>query len=172
MKGGRKMILFKGSGVALVTPFKDDQIDYVKLRQLIEWHICQKTDAIIITGTTGESPTLSIDEKHKLFTEAVKTANKRIPIIAGTGSNSTSTTIELSLFAEKEGVDGLLIVTPYYNKPTQKGLYEHFAQVASNVNIPIIMYNVPSRTGVNLLPSQLVVTDILLPQSQSYSLPF
>ena len=146
------MKLFTGSGVALVTPFKENAVDFQQLEFLIEWHIKNQTDAIIVCGTTGESATLTLEEKQDIFSFAVKVARKRIPIIAGTGSNSTEATISLSVYAEEVGVDGLLIVTPYYNKPTQKGLYAHFSAIAMSVGIPIIMYTVPSRTGVNLLP--------------------
>ena len=146
------MKLFTGSGVALVTPFKENEINFECLEQLIEWHIEQKTDAIIVCGTTGESATLSFDEKKEIYRFAVEVAQKRVQIIAGTGTNDTRSTIDLSLYAESVGVDGLLLITPYYNKPTQKGLYEHFKLVAEHVQIPIILYNVPSRTGVNLLP--------------------
>ena len=146
------MHLFTGSGVALVTPFKDSNIDYEQLEVLIEWHIAHETDALIVCGTTGESATLTKDEKKALITFTVVKVNGRIPVIAGTGGNNTADVIELSLFAEKSGVDGLLIVTPYYNKCTQSGLIAHYHAVADAVNIPIILYNVPGRTGVNIAP--------------------
>ena len=146
------MSLFTGSGVAIVTPFKENEVDYDAFRRLIEWHIKEKTDAIIVFGTTGESATLSVEEKKKIVEFAVKTANKKTQIIAGTGTNDTKVSIELSIYAEKVGADGLLLITPYYNKPTQRGLYAHFKAISEHVNIPIILYNVPSRTGVNLLP--------------------
>lgn len=153
MKGGIKM-LFKGSGVALITPFdKYNKINYDKLNELIEFHIKNSTDAIIVCGTTGESATLSNDEKKDLIEYVVKKVDKKIPVIAGTGSNNTKIAIEMSKFAQSIGVDGLLIVTPYYNKCTQEGLYLHYKEIASNVNLPIILYNVPSRTGVNILPN-------------------
>jgi len=144
------MRLFEGSGVALITPFKHDQIDEATFKALIEWHIREKSDALIITGTTGESATLSKDEKLRLYEIAVKTAAGRIPIIANTGTNNTLESVLLSREAEKIGVDGLLAVAPYYNKPSQKGLFEHFNTIASAVSIPIILYNVPSRTAVSI----------------------
>lgn len=147
-------MLFKGSGVALITPFdKYNKINYDKLNELIEFHIKNSTDAIIVCGTTGESATLSNDEKKDLIEYVVKKVDKKIPVIAGTGSNNTKIAIEMSKFAQSIGVDGLLIVTPYYNKCTQEGLYLHYKEIASNVNLPIILYNVPSRTGVNILPN-------------------
>lgn len=150
-----KKTLFTGSGVAIVTPFTDDGVDFDKLGELIEYQIAEKTDAIIICGTTGEASTMP-DEEHK---EAIKyTVEKvagRIPVIAGTGSNDTKHCIELSQYAESVGADGLLLVTPYYNKSTQKGLIEHFTMVAKSVSIPIILYNVPARTGINITPATL-----------------
>jgi len=150
------MSLFRGSGVAIVTPFKENEVDYEAFRRLIEWHIKEKTDAIIVFGTTGESATLSVEEKKKVVEFAVKTANKKTQIIAGTGTNDTKVSIELSIYAEKVGADGLLLITPYYNKPTQRGLYAHFKAISEHVTIPIILYNVPSRTGVNLLPETVL----------------
>lgn len=146
------MSLFEGSGVALITPFKNNKVDYEKLSELIEFHIENKTDSIIICGTTGESSTMSDYEKKETIKFTVDKVNKRIPVIAGTGGNNTSYAIELSKYAEEVGVDGLLLVTPYYNKATQKGLIEHYNAIATEVNIPIILYNVPGRTGVNILP--------------------
>lgn len=144
-------VLFKGSGVALVTPFdKDNNINYEKVKELIEFHIANNTDAIIICGTTGESSTLSNDEKKELIKYSIKIANKRIPIIAGTGSNNTKIAIEMSKYAQEVGADGLLIVTPYYNKCTQDSLYMHYKAIADEVTIPIILYNVPSRTCVDI----------------------
>ena len=146
-------MLFKGSGVALVTPFdENNNINYEKVKELIEFHIANKTDAIIICGTTGESSTLSNDEKKQLIKYSVEIANKRIQIIAGTGSNNTQIGVEMSKYAESVGADGVLIVTPYYNKTTQKGLIVHYTEIAKAVKLPIIMYSVPSRTGVNILP--------------------
>lgn len=146
------MSLFEGSGVALVTPFKNDKVDYDKLSELIEFHIENNTDSIIICGTTGEASTMTDAEKKETIKFTVDKVNKRIPVIAGTGGNNTSYAMELSKYAEEVGVDGILLVTPYYNKATQKGLIEHYKAIASSVNVPIILYNVPGRTGVNILP--------------------
>ncbi len=143
--------MFKGSGVAIITPFdKDGNINYNKFEELIEFQIKNKTDAIIVCGTTGESATLSFEEKKELIKFCVKAVNHKIPVIAGTGTNNTVTSIELSKYAKSTGVDGLLIVTPYYNKCSQEGLYLHYSKIAKSVDIPIILYNVPSRTGVNI----------------------
>lgn len=145
------MTLFKGSGVAIVTPFKNDgSIDYEVLNDLLEFHVSNQTDAIVITGTTGESATLSDEEQLSLIDFTVKTIAGRIPVIAGTGSNNTAHMVHLSIEAEKLGVDGLLCVTPYYNKTTQEGLYQHFLAVSKAVSVPIILYNVPGRTNINL----------------------
>ncbi|MGI5998262.1 MAG: 4-hydroxy-tetrahydrodipicolinate synthase [Lutispora sp.] len=149
------MALFKGSGVAIVTPFTNEGVDFDKLGELIEWHISSGTDAIIICGTTGEASTMTDDEKKAAYRFTVEKVAKRIPVIAGTGSNNTKHSIELSKYAESVGCDGLLCVTPYYNKTTQKGLIEHYAAIADSVNIPIIIYNVPGRTGLNVLPDTL-----------------
>ena len=147
------MNLFKGSGVALVTPFKKDgTIDYETLRNLIDFQIKNNTDSIIITGTTGESATLSYMEHLKVIEECIDYVNGRIPVIAGTGSNCTKTAIQMSKDAENLGADGLLIVTPYYNKTTQKGLINHYSKIADKTEIPIILYNVPSRTGCTIEP--------------------
>ena len=144
-------MLFKGSGVALVTPFdENNNINYKKVKELIEFHIENKSDAIIICGTTGESSTLSNEEKKYLIKFAIDTSNKRIPIIAGTGSNNTKITIEMSKYAENVGADGLLIVTPYYNKCSEKSLYLHYKAISDEVDIPIILYNVPSRTCIDI----------------------
>jgi len=151
------MGLFKGSGVAIVTPFNDDlSINYDRYIELLHFHLKNNTDAIIVSGTTGESPTISDEEKLKLFKIAVEEVNGKIPVIAGTGSNDTAHVIHLSKQAEEIGVDGLLLVTPYYNKSTQEGLVRHFTAIADEVNIPCILYNVPGRTGVNILPSTVV----------------
>ena len=147
--------MFEGSGVAIVTPFKDGKIDFKKLGELLEWHVSEGTDAIIICGTTGESATMSDNERKEAIRFTVEKINKRIPVIAGTGSNNTKYSIELSQYAEKVGVDGLLIVTPYYNKTTQKGLIEHYTTIGDSVNTPIIIYNVPGRTGLNILPKTI-----------------
>ena len=143
--------MFTGSGVAIITPFKETgEVNFEKLAELIEFHIENKTDSIIITGTTGEASTLSDDEHLAVIKCAVDTVNGRIPVIAGTGSNDTRHGIELSVEAEKLGVDGLLQVTPYYNKTNKEGLIRHFESIAESVNIPIILYNVPGRTGMNI----------------------
>ncbi|WP_319200375.1 4-hydroxy-tetrahydrodipicolinate synthase [uncultured Ilyobacter sp.] len=143
--------MFTGSGVAIITPFKETgEVNFEKLAELIEFHIENKTDSIIITGTTGEASTLSDDEHLAVIKCAVDTVNGRIPVIAGTGSNDTRHGIELSVEAEKLGVDGLLQVTPYYNKTNKEGLIRHFEIIAESVNIPIILYNVPGRTGMNI----------------------
>jgi len=147
-----KMTLFRGSGVALVTPFKNNEINYNKLEELIEWHIEKSTDAIIICGTTGEASTMTKEEKREAISFTVKKVGGRIPVIAGTGSNNTVEAIEMSRYAESVQVDGLLVVTPYYNKTSQNGLIQHFTAIADEVKTPIILYNVPGRTGVNLLP--------------------
>jgi 4-hydroxy-tetrahydrodipicolinate synthase len=154
--GGKKMSLWIGAGVALVTPFKEGKVDYDALKTLIEWQIEEGTDALIMAGTTGESATLSGEEKLDLFRFTLDLVKGRVPVIAGTGSNSTSDTITLSVKAEKLGVDGLLLVTPYYNKPSQRGLYAHYKAVADAVKLPIILYNVPGRTSVDLLPETVV----------------
>lgn len=144
------MCLFEGSGVALVTPYTESGIDYEKLGELIDWQIENKTDAIIICGTTGEAATMTDAERKETIEFAVKRVNKRIPVIAGTGSNNTAYSIELSKYAEKVGVDGVLLVTPYYNKSTQKGVIEHFKAIVSSIKVPAILYNVPGRTGMSL----------------------
>lgn len=150
------MYLFEGSGVALVTPFNNSGVDYDKLGELLEWQIENSTDAIIICGTTGESSTMTDSERKTVIDFTVKKVNSRVPVIAGTGSNNTSYAIELSKYAEEVGVDGILVVTPYYNKTSQKGIIEHYEAIANSVNVPIILYNVPGRTGVNLLPQTVV----------------
>lgn len=147
------MSVFIGSGAALVTPFtKDGKINFDKLRELIEYQIENETDAIIICGTTGEGSTIEVSEKIKCFEEAVKYADSRVPIIAGTGSNSTAYSQMMIKEAEKTGIDAHLIVTPYYNKTSQRGIIEHYYTLADTATKPIIVYNVPSRTGVNILP--------------------
>lgn len=146
-------MLFKGSGVALVTPFNETGVDFDKLGELIEYHIENKTDALIVCGTTGESTTMSDEEQFAVIDFTVKRVNKRIPVIAGTGSNNTMHSVHLSQEAEKLGVDGLLVITPYYNKTNQKGLKLHFETIAASTKLPIILYNVPGRTGVNIKPS-------------------
>ena len=151
------MSIFKGAGVAIVTPMKNnEEVNYDRLEQMIEYQINQGTDCIIIAGTTGESSTLTTEEHAEVIKAAVKFAKHRIPVVAGTGSNCTREAIHLSEEAEKAGVDGLLCVTPYYNKATQNGLKAHYKAIAKEVNVPIILYNVPSRTGTRLAPQTVV----------------
>lgn len=145
------MELFTGSGVALITPFDENgEVNYSRFREILEFHVINHTDAIIVTGTTGEGSTLNDEEKISVIEFTVNIINNRIPVIAGTGSNDTRHAAEFSKRVEKLGVDGLLVVTPYYNKGNENGIYEHYKAIAEGVKIPIIMYNVPSRTGVNL----------------------
>jgi len=148
--------IFKGSGVAIVTPFNERGVDFKKLEELVEWHIKSKTDAIVVCGTTGEASTMTEQERKETIKFVVDLVNKRIPVIAGTGSNNTAATISMSKWAEKIGVDAILVITPYYNKTTQKGLVEHYKTIANSVTSPIIIYNVPSRTGLNINPSTLL----------------
>ena len=150
-------MIFQGSGVALVTPFtKDNKVDYFTLKNLIDYQIASGTKAIIILGTTGEASTISQDERTKIIKFAVCLASGKIKVIVGTGSNSTKTAIKFSQEAESLGADGVLVVTPYYNKCNQEGLYFHYKKIAQSIKIPIILYNVPSRTGVNLLPETVL----------------
>ena len=142
--------MFKGSIVALITPFKDDKLDEENYINLIHHHLKNGTHGLVPGGTTGESPTLSHDEHKKIINLSIKECKNKIPVIAGTGSNSTSEAVDLSIFAEKAGSDGLLIVTPYYNKPTQEGLYQHYKKINDNVGIPIIIYNIPSRSVIDM----------------------
>ena len=144
------MILFEGSATALITPFKDGKIDYVSMGKIVEWQISQGIDALVVCGTTGEASTLSTKEKIDLIKFVSDLTNGRVPVIAGTGGNCTESALELSKKAEQTGVDGLLIITPYYNKCTESGLITHFEKIADAVTTPIIMYSVPSRTGVNM----------------------
>lgn len=151
------MSVFTGAAVAIVTPFfSDGSVNYDELDKLIEYQIKNSTDAIVICGTTGEASTLSHEEHVDVIKHCVKTVNGRVPVIAGTGSNSTETAIYLSQEAQKAGADAVLLVTPYYNKATQKGLYVHFKDTADSISIPCILYNVPSRTGCNILPETAV----------------
>ena len=145
--------MFSGSIVALVTPFKNGNFDEKAFSDLIEWHIAQGTHAIVPCGSTGEAATLDRDEHCRVIEVAVKTVNKRIPVIAGTGANATNEAIDITTKAEKLGADGAILITPYYNKPTQEGLYRHYKAVAAAVGIPIVLYNVPGRTAVNMLPT-------------------
>ena len=142
--------MFKGSIVALITPFKDDRLDESNYIKLINHHLDNGTHGLVPGGTTGESPTLSHEEHKKIINLSIKECKNKIPVIAGTGSNSTSEAVELSKFADKAGSDGLLIVTPYYNKPTQEGLYQHYKKINDNVGIPIIIYNIPSRSVIDM----------------------
>ena len=139
-------------GTAISTPFDESGINFEEFKKLVEFQIIQGTDAIIVCGTTGESATMSTNEKEDLIKFTVDIVDKRVPVIAGTGSNNTANSIELSKYAESVGADGLLLVTPYYNKTTQQGLIAHYSAIADTVNLPIILYNVPSRTGINILP--------------------
>ena len=151
------MAIFTGAGVAIVTPFYDNgEVNYDSFAKLIEFQIANNTDAIIVCGTTGEASTLSHEEHLAVIKFCVEKVAGRIPVIAGTGSNCTETAIYLSQETEKYGVDGLLVVTPYYNKATQKGLYEHFKMIADSVKVPIILYNIPGRTGVGMKPETIV----------------
>lgn len=150
------MAVFEGAGVAIVTPFYENgEVNYGKLAEILEMQIQNKTDAIIICGTTGEASTLTHEEHLEVIRFTVEKVNKRIPVIAGTGSNCTKTAIFLSQEAEKVGADALLVVTPYYNKATQNGLKQHFTAIANSVSIPIILYNIQGRTGVNILPETI-----------------
>ncbi len=142
--------MLKGSIVALITPFKDDNLDENTYRKLIDYHLKNGTNGVVPGGTTGESPTLSHSEHKKIIEIAVKECKGKIPIIAGTGSNSTDEAVDLSKFAEKAGSDALLVVTPYYNKPTQEGLYQHYKKINDNVGIPILIYNIPSRSVIDM----------------------
>lgn len=150
------MSIFKGSGVAIVTPFTEKGVNFPKLKEMIEWHIASGTDAIIICGTTGEASTMTEAERKEAIKFTVDTAAGRIPVIAGTGNNNTEATIKMSQYAESVGVDGVLVINPYYNKTSYKGLIAHFKAVASSIKTPIVIYNVPSRTGMNIPPKALV----------------
>lgn len=147
-----KQIIFKGCGTAIVTPFNESGVNFEEFRRLIEFQIANKADSIIVCGTTGESSTMTLDERKETIKFAVDIVAKRIPVIAGTGSNCTAQVIEFTKWAESIGVDGALIVTPYYNKTTQQGLIAHYKAIAESTNLPIILYSVPSRTGVNINP--------------------
>ncbi|MGB7320533.1 MAG: 4-hydroxy-tetrahydrodipicolinate synthase [Albidovulum sp.] len=147
--------MFKGSFVALVTPFKDGELDLDTLKKLVEWHIGEGTNGIVPVGTTGESPTLSHAEHHLVVAEVVKAAAGRVPVIAGAGSNNTTEAIDLTQHAERAGADAALVVTPYYNKPTQRGLIAHFTAVHDATNIPIIIYNIPPRSVIDMAPETM-----------------
>ena len=147
--------MFKGSIPALITPFKNGNVDYASLESLVEWQISEGSSALVAVGTTGESPTLSHQEHKAVVKAIVKTANKRIPIIAGAGSNSTSESIELIEFAENIGADAALVVTPYYNKPNQSGLYKHYQMLHDSSSLPIIIYNIPGRSIIDMTPETM-----------------
>lgn len=147
-----KKNIFIGCGTALVTPFTKDGVDFVTLKKLIDFQIQQGTDALIILGTTGESSTMTLEEKKQVVKFAIDNVHKQIPVIVGAGGNNTKAVIEFSKYAEEIGADGLLLVTPYYNKTTQNGLIMHYTEIAKNTSLPIILYNVPSRTGLNIEP--------------------
>ena len=150
------MSIFRGSCVALITPFTETGVDFDKLKELIEWHISEGTDAILACGTTGEATTMTLEEKKKTIEFTVKTVNKRVHVMAGTGSNNTKDSIDMSVWAESIGVDSLLVITPYYNKTSSKGLFAHFEAVNNAVKTPIVLYNVPSRTNMNISPEMLL----------------
>src|SRR6266496_2941584 len=147
--------MFAGSMVALVTPFKDGKVDRTSLEALVEFHVEHGTSGIVPCGTTGESATLRHEEHEDVIRAVIQAVNKRVPVIAGTGSNSTEEAVRLTREAEKSGADGALMISPYYNRPTQKGIYQHYKKVASNVGIPIIVYNIPGRTGSKIEPETL-----------------
>ncbi len=147
--------MFTGSLIAIVTPFRNGRIDERTLAELIEWQIAKGTDGIVPCGTTGESATLSHEEHHRVIQLTVEVVNRRVPVIAGTGSNSTEEAVALTKHAKQAGADGALLITPYYNKPTQEGLYRHYKAVAEAVDLPLVLYNIPGRTGVNMLPSTI-----------------
>ena len=147
-----KKIIFKGCGTAIATPFNENKVNFEEFGKLIEKQIKEEVDAIIVCGTTGESSTMTVEERKETIKFAIQKAEKRVPIIAGTGGNCTATVIEMTKYAESVGADGALIVTPYYNKTTQDGLVMHYDAIAKETNLPIILYSVPSRTGVNILP--------------------
>ena len=144
--------MFEGSLVAIVTPFKDGKVDEAAFRGLLQFHIDNGTNGVVPCGTTGESATLTHEEHHQVISIAVEVCKGKIPVLAGTGSNATREAIEMTQFAQKAGADGALLITPYYNKPTQEGLYQHFMAVAKETDLPVILYNVPGRTSVNMLP--------------------
>lgn len=147
-----KKILFKGCGTAIITPFNNTGVNFEEFERLIEFQISEGADALIVCGTTGESSTMTLEERKETIEFAVKISNHRIPVIAGTGGNCTKSVIDFTKWSESIGVDGALIVTPYYNKTTQQGLISHYTAIANSTNLPIILYNVPSRTGVNITP--------------------
>lgn len=147
--------MFTGMLVALVTPFKNGQVDYAAIERLVDWHVEQGTDGLVPVGTTGESPTVDIAEHQKIVKTVVERSAGRIPVVAGTGGNATAEAIHLTRYAKDVGADGSLQVCPYYNKPTQEGLYRHFAAIAEAVDLPMVLYNIPGRTGVSLAPATI-----------------
>ena len=152
-----KKVIFTGAAVAIITPMNEDKsVNYDEFKKLIDFQIENGTDAIVVCGTTGEASTLTHEEHIDCIKFVVDYVNKRVPVIAGTGSNSTDTAIYLSKEAEKAGADGVLLVTPYYNKATQKGLYEHFKLIANSIKIPVILYNIPGRTGCTMAPETII----------------
>ena len=148
--------MFQGSLVALVTPFKNGEVDYDTIRKLVDWHVEQKTDGLVPVGTTGESPTVDMDEHKKIIETVVKQSAGRLPVIAGTGGNATSEALELTEFARSVGATASLQVSPYYNKPTQEGMYRHFMKIADTVDLPMVLYNVPGRTSSNMAPATVI----------------
>lgn len=150
------MAIFEGAGVALITPMNEDgSVNYIKLEEILEEQIAGGTDCIIACGTTGEASTLTVEEHLDVIKRTIEIVNKRIPVIAGTGSNSTETAVEFSKEAQEYGADGVLVVSPYYNKATQKGLIQHFSAIANAIDIPVVLYNIPGRTGVNIEPETI-----------------
>lgn len=148
-----KKVIFKGCGTAIITPFNEDGVNFEEFRKMIEFQISEGVDSIIVCGTTGESSTMTTEEKKETIKFAIDVAAKRIPIIAGTGGNCTKSAIEMSKYAESVGADAVLVVTPYYNKTTQAGLIAHYKAIAEAISIPVVLYNVPSRTGLNITPA-------------------
>jgi 4-hydroxy-tetrahydrodipicolinate synthase len=149
-------MIFKGTGTAIATPFTENGIDYENFSRFIDWQIEQKVEFLLVLGTTGESPTILGAERDELIKFFIKKVNNRVPVVVGTSSNNTAVAIENSVNAQKLGANGALVVTPYYNKPTQEGLYQHFKAISDSISIPIIIYNVPGRTGVNILPETVL----------------
>lgn len=147
-----KKVIFKGCGTAIITPFTENGVNFEEFRNMIEFQIKEGADSIVVCGTTGESSTMTMEEKKETIKFAIDASHKRIPIIAGTGSNCTKSAIEMSKYAESVGADAVLLVTPYYNKTTQAGLVAHYKAIAESISIPVILYNVPSRTGLNIQP--------------------
>ncbi len=144
--------MFQGTLVALVTPYTGGEVDYAAIERLIDWHLDQGTDGLVPVGTTGESPTVTVAEHERIIQTVVKAADGRVPVVAGTGANSTAEAVHLTRFAKDAGADASLQVCPYYNKPTQEGLYRHFATIADEVGLPMVLYNIPGRTGINMTP--------------------